>query len=74
MIPQVKDPVEAWADMEDMVRSEVAKARRGEEEPIEVNTPLLKREINRPNRPYVIKRGQFDGTLNHTGVGGSHSS
>ena len=34
---QVKDPVEAWADMEGLVRSGVAKARSVEEEAIEVN-------------------------------------
>ena len=38
--PQVKDPVEAWADMEDMVRNGVAKARGGEEESIQVNARL----------------------------------
>ena len=38
---QVKDPVEAWADMEDIVRSGVAKTRGGDEEPIEVKTCLL---------------------------------
>ena len=38
---QVKDPVEAWADMEEMVRSGVAKARGGEEESIQVNTLLI---------------------------------
>ena len=35
---QVKDPVEAWADMEEMVRNGVVKARGGEEDPIQVNT------------------------------------
>ena len=33
----MKDPVEAWADMEGVVRSGVAKARSVEEEAIEVN-------------------------------------
>ena len=33
----MKDPVEAWADMEGLVRSGVAKARSVEEEAIEVN-------------------------------------
>ena len=37
----MKDPVEAWADMEEMVRSGVAKARGGEEESIQVNTRLI---------------------------------
>ena len=37
MFYQVKDPVEAWADMEGVVRSGVAKARSVEEEAIEVN-------------------------------------
>ena len=36
MFYQVKDPVEAWADMEGIVRSGVAKAR-SVEEAIEVN-------------------------------------
>ena len=38
---QVKDPVEAWADMEAIVRSGVAKARGGDEETIEVNICLF---------------------------------
>ena len=36
----MKDPVEAWADMEAIVRSGVAKAR-GDEEAIEVNICLF---------------------------------
>ena len=47
---QVKDPVEAWADMEDIVRSGVAKARGGDEEPIEVKSHPLRTDMNHDER------------------------
>ena len=38
---QAKDPVEAWADLESVVRAGVVKARGGTEEQIEVTWAFL---------------------------------